>query len=120
MGTARGKEEDDSPFTGAAMLDFDELQEFPKMSSWGTPWKCTPDQQFMEHLKLCHMHHHRKPHILGRKVTFTLTLTSDHTNNARNEFLRSGLYENMALHMNLALLLKNILFAFYCDGHVVF
>ncbi len=36
----------------------------------------------------------------------TLTLTSDHKNNARNEFLRSGLYENMVLHMNLALLLK--------------
>ena len=62
----------DSPFTGAAMLDFDELQEFPKMSSWATLWKCTPDQQFMEHLKLCHRHHHRKSHIQGRKLTFDL------------------------------------------------
>ena len=62
----------DSPFTGAAMLDFDELHEFPKISSWATLGKCTPDQQFMEHLKLCHMHHHRKPHIQGRKVTFDL------------------------------------------------
>ena len=47
------------------LLDFDELQEFPEMSSWTTLLKCTPDQQFMEHLKLCHMHHHRKPHIHG-------------------------------------------------------
>ena len=28
------------------------------MSSWATLLTCTPDQQFMEHLKLCHMHHH--------------------------------------------------------------
>ena len=90
------------------MLDFDELQEFPKMASWPTLWKCTPDQQFMEHLKLFHMHHHSKPHIQGRKVTLTLTLTSDHISNARNEFPRSGLYGNMVLHMNLTLLLKNI------------
>ena len=49
------------------MLDFDELLEFAKMSSWATLLKCTPDQQVMEHLKLCHicMHHHRKPHIQG-------------------------------------------------------
>ena len=37
----------------------------------------------------------------------TLTLTSDHINNATNEFLRSDLYEKMVLHMNLALLLKS-------------
>ena len=42
----------------------------------------------------------------------TLTLTSDHINNARNEFLRSDLYEKMVLRMNLALLLKKLLFAF--------
>ena len=36
-------------------MDFDELQELPKMSSWAALWKCTPDQQFMEHLKLCHL-----------------------------------------------------------------
>ena len=36
----------------------------------------------------------------------TLTLTSDHINNARNEFLRSDLYEKMVLRMNLVLLLK--------------
>ena len=41
------------------MLDFDKLQEFPKKSSWTTLLKCTLDQQFMEHLKLCHMDHHR-------------------------------------------------------------
>ena len=51
--------------TGVAMLDFDELHEFPKMPSWATLSKCTPDQQFMEHLKLCHMHHNNKPHIRG-------------------------------------------------------
>ena len=51
--------------TGVAILDFDELQEFPKMSSWVTLLKCTLDQQFMEHLKLCRMQHHRKPHIHG-------------------------------------------------------
>ena len=55
----------DSPFTGAAMLDFDELQEFPKISSRATLLKCTPDQQFMEYLKSKHMHHLRKPHIQG-------------------------------------------------------
>ena len=55
----------DLPSTGVAMLDFDELQEFPKMSSWATLLKCTPDQQLMKHLKLCHMHHHIKPHIHG-------------------------------------------------------
>ena len=36
----------------------------------------------------------------------TLTLTSDHINIARNEFLRSDVYLKMALRMNLALLLK--------------
>ena len=30
------------------------LLEFPKMSIWATLLKCTPDKQFMEHLKLCH------------------------------------------------------------------
>ena len=45
----------------------------------------------------------------------TLTLTSDHINNVRNEFLRSDLYEKMVLRMNLALLLKQLLFAF-CRG----
>ena len=38
----------------------------------------------------------------------TLTLTSDHINNARNELLRSDLYEKMVLRMNLALLLKKL------------
>ena len=38
----------------------------------------------------------------------TLTLTSDHIHNARNEFLRSNLYENMVLRMNLAILLKKL------------
>ena len=37
-----------------------------------------------------------------------LTLTSDHINNATNEFLRSDLYEKMVLRMNLALLLKKL------------
>ena len=105
------KQRYDSPFTGAAILDFGELQEFPKLFSWATLLKCTPDQQFMEHLKLCHMHHLRKPHIQGlynHKVDiWPSTLTSDHINNARNEFLRSDLYEKMVLHMNLALLLKS-------------
>ena len=36
----------------------------------------------------------------------SLTLTSDHINNARNEFLRSDLYEKMVLRINLAVLLK--------------
>ena len=38
----------------------------------------------------------------------TLTFTSDHINNARNEFLRSDLYEKMVLRMNLALLVKTL------------
>ena len=29
----------DSPFTGVAILDLDELQEFPKISSWATLWQ---------------------------------------------------------------------------------
>ena len=66
----------DLPSTVVAMLDFGELQEFPKMSSWATLLKCTLDQQFMEHFKLCHMHHHRKPHIhtelIHIKVIFDL------------------------------------------------
>ena len=45
---------------------------------------------------------------------------SDHRNNARNEFLRSYLYEKMVLRMNVALLLKKLLFAFYWGGHVGF
>ena len=38
-----------------------------------------------------------------------LTLTSDHINNARNEFMRSDLYEKMVLRTNLALLLKKVM-----------
>ena len=38
----------------------------------------------------------------------TLTLTSDHINNARNEFLRSDVYEKMVLRMHIALLLKKL------------
>ena len=38
----------------------------------------------------------------------TLTLTSDKINNARNEFLRSDVYEKMVLRTNLALLLKKL------------
>ena len=49
-----------------------------------------------------------------------LTLISDHINNATNEFLRSDLYDKMVLHMNLALLLKKLRFAFYWGGHVGF
>ena len=39
----------------------------------------------------------------------TLTLTSDHINNFRNEFLRSDLYKKIALRMNLILLLKQVM-----------
>ena len=45
--------------------------------------------------------------IIVTERHLTLTLTSDHINNARNEFLRSDLYEKMVLRMNLALLLKS-------------
>ena len=38
----------------------------------------------------------------------TLILTSDHINNARNESLRSDVYEKMVLRMNVALLLKKL------------
>ena len=59
----------DLAFTGAAMLDFDELQQFPKNCNWATLLKRMPDQQFMEHLNLHlnlrHLHHHRKLHIQG-------------------------------------------------------
>ena len=44
--------------------------------------------------------------IIVMERHLTLTLSSDHTNNTRNEFLRSDLHENMVLRMNLALLLK--------------
>ena len=47
-------------------------------------------------------------HRYSRKVHLTLTLISDYINNARNEFPRSDLYENMVLHINLALLLKKL------------
>ena len=50
----------------------------------------------------------------------TLTLTSDHINNARNEFMRSDLYEKMVLRMNLGLLFKKLGFAFYWGSHVGF
>ena len=39
------------PSPAVAILDFDELQEFSKMSSWATLLKYMPNQQFMEHLK---------------------------------------------------------------------
>ena len=39
----------------------------------------------------------------------TLTLTSDHVNDARSEFLRSDLYEKIVLRMNLVLLLKKVM-----------
>ncbi len=50
----------------------------------------------------------------------TLTLTSDHINNARNEFLRSDLCTKMVLRINLILLLKKLWFAIYWGGHVGF
>ena len=46
--------------------------------------------------------------IIVMERYLTLTLTSDHINNTRNEFLRSDLYENMVLRMNLALLLQKL------------
>ena len=58
--------------------------------------------------------------IIVTERHLTLTLTSDHINNARNEFLRSDLYEKMVLRMNLALLLKKLLFAFCRGGHIGF
>ena len=58
--------------------------------------------------------------IIVTEQHLTLTLTSDHINNVRNEFLRSDLYEKMVLRMNLALLLKKLLFAFYWGGHIGF
>ena len=57
--------------------------------------------------------------IIVTERHLTLTLTSDHINNARNEFLRSDLYEKMVLRMNLALLLKKLRFA-YWGGHIGF
>ena len=44
--------------------------------------------------------------IIVMERHLSLAFTSDHINNARNEFLRSDLYEKMVLRMNLALLLK--------------
>ena len=58
--------------------------------------------------------------ILVMERHLTLTLTSDHINNTRNEFLTSDLYEKMVFHMNLALLFKMLCFAFYWGGHVGF
>ena len=46
--------------------------------------------------------------IIVTERYLTLTLTSDHINNVRNEFLRPDLYEKMVLRMNLALLLKKL------------
>ena len=46
--------------------------------------------------------------IIVTERHLTLTLTSDHINNVRNEFLRSDVFEKMALRMNLALLLKKL------------
>ena len=39
---------------------------------------------------------------------FCQSVDADHKNNARNEFLRSDVYEKMVLRMNLALLLKKL------------
>ena len=47
--------------------------------------------------------------IIVMERYLTLTLTSDHINNTRNEFLRSDLYENMVLRMNLALLSQKVM-----------
>ena len=41
-------------------------------------------------------------------MTFDLAFDPDHINNARNELLRSDLYEKMILRMNLALLLNTL------------
>ncbi len=46
--------------------------------------------------------------IIVMERHLTVTLTSDHINNARHEFLRSDLYEKMVLPMHLALLLKKL------------
>ena len=46
--------------------------------------------------------------IIVTERHLTLTLTSDHINNARNEFIRSDVYEKMVLRMNLVLLLKKL------------
>ena len=46
--------------------------------------------------------------IRMERTTLTLTVTSDHINNARNEILRSDVYEKMVLPMHLALLLKKL------------
>ena len=50
----------------------------------------------------------------------TLTLTSDHINNARNGFMRSDLFEMMALRMTLASLLKSYDLPSTGGGHVGF
>ena len=64
-------------FTGVAMLDFDELQEFPEMSSWATLLKCTLDQQFMEHLKLCHICNTIENRIFTGLININVTFDLD-------------------------------------------
>ena len=48
--------------------------------------------------------------IIVMERHLTMTLTSDHINNATNEFLRSDVYETMVLRVNLALLIIIIMF----------
>ena len=47
--------------------------------------------------------------VIFMERPLTLTLTSDHINNVRNEFLRSDMYKKMVLRMNLILLLKKVM-----------
>ena len=41
----------------------------PQNFQLGNPVEVHADQQFMEHLKLCNMHHHRKPLILETSLS---------------------------------------------------
>ena len=46
--------------------------------------------------------------VSDRTAAICQSVDADHKNNARNEFLRSDVYEKMVLRMNLALLLKKL------------